>query len=409
MERETFENQAIWPTIDRLDDLIEKASSLVSAADAKYLAHARSVYAALSSHRDATDTDPYASTTMETTRAPLEQAVQHLTQFVSSPNVSYLQAMSSILDQVQHQYGMWPSAALRGGAAVQAHQAFREYKDQAEAAIENLLERNSELEQLLEERSQEAQQELDSLRQTITQLQTKITADEARLDTSLTANNEAFTAAQQQRAASYDTWIAGQGEEFEAMAHPHVERTSAIELEAQVKLEAITKLHTDVEKVSGKATAAILARGYGSYATREWASGVIGYGIGLVILVLAGIYLVSSLNELSVDSSPSWQFVAMKLGLTVTAAITAGFAFQFGTHAISRANTNKRVQLELATIGTFLADVDDEDRVKQAKLDFVSRMFGRAWEVDGRPEKGRRGIRAGDVSKLIDFATRTGK
>jgi hypothetical protein len=63
-------------------------------------------------------------------------------------------------------------------------------------------------------------------------------------------------------------------------------------------------------------------------------------------------------------------------------------AFQFGSHALTRANTNKRIELELRAIGPFLADVDDEEAVKKAKIAFMGRMFGRAWDENRSAESG---------------------
>jgi hypothetical protein len=149
---------------------------------------------------------------------------------------------------------------------------------------------------------------------------------------------------------------------------------------AEERLTEIDQLHRDVEKVSSKAAAAILAKDYGSYSTREWVSGVIAYVLGFAALIALGYYLLETISDVSKDESVSWQYVALKLGLTLTAIAASGVAFQFGSHALTRAATNKRVQLELGTIGTFLADVDDDAAVQQAKVDFVNRMFGRAWE-----------------------------
>lgn len=46
-------------------------------------------------------------------------------------------------------------------------------------------------------------------------------------------------------------------------------------------------------------------------------------------------------------------------------------------------STNKRLELELAALGPFLADVDEDDdgTVRKAKLAFMERAFGRTWEA----------------------------
>ncbi|WP_409463260.1 hypothetical protein [Amycolatopsis sp. GA6-003] len=185
---------------------------------------------------------------------------------------------------------------------------------------------------------------------------------------------------------------------------------SSNKADAEVLLLNIRQLHASVEKTSSKAAAAILAKDYGSYSTREWVSGVVAYVAGFGALLWLAVYLVNTIAAISSNFSPTWQYVALKLGLTVTAAVAAGVAFQFGSNALSRAGTNKRVQLELGTIGTFLSDVGDEDKVEKAKLDFVDRTFGRAWE----PASKRDAEKASDngfnftvpADKLVDMISK---
>ena len=83
-----------------------------------------------------------------------------------------------------------------------------------------------------------------------------------------------------------------------------------------------------------------------------------------------------------------------------------GVAFQFGTTALNRASTNKRVQLELGTIGTFLADVGDEEAVQEAKLAFVNRMFGRAWDDAKSTPPMDDNLNASALSKVADVLRR---
>lgn len=109
---------------------------------------------------------------------------------------------------------------------------------------------------------------------------------------------------------------------------------------------------------------------------------MISYVVGFVILGLVAFFLLETVSGLAVDAHVSWQYVALKLGVTLTAAAAATVAFQFGSRLVNRSHSGKRAALELKAIGPFLADVDDEELVRRAKISFVERMFGRAWDVE---------------------------
>lgn len=68
--------------------------------------------------------------------------------------------------------------------------------------------------------------------------------------------------------------------------------------------------------------------------------------------------------------------------------------------------TSDRVQVELGTISTFLTDVDDDAAVQQAKVDFVNRMFGRAWEEKPASTHDRSTLNVSALDTAVDAIRR---
>lgn len=385
MERSSFDAHAIWTAVAELESLLEAAAERDEPGAEPHLASVRYLLASIKAHGEPTDAGPYTATGLGAVNNGLTNVVQEVRNYASNGNVQHLVNAMTHTDTTLHAVGMWPTALLKGGAATQAYKVFAEYREIADSSIQALRDANAELGQQLEQERAKSVAEMASLTAAIEQLEAKITRDEARLDTALTTSNEAFTTAQTQRQQSFTDWLQEQEEAVASNAAPDLTQLVGMREEGSLHLATIQQLHADVEKVSGKATAAILARDYGTYSTREWISGVVAYVLGFAVLVSLGGYLVYTVAGVTRDDAISWQFVVLKLGLTATAAAASGVAFQFGHQALSRSGTNKRVQLELGTIGTFLAGVDDEDAVKKAKLAFVDRMFGRAWDGTGGP------------------------
>jgi hypothetical protein len=111
--------------------------------------------------------------------------------------------------------------------------------------------------------------------------------------------------------------------------------------------------------------------------------------------------VVMTLSSLKPSDDVSCQYTTLKFGLTLTIVAAAVVAVRFGSEFLSKAHTAKRTELELKAIGLFLADVADADKVEQAKLDFVDRLFGRAWEDHAKSKPGEE-INVPAIERLLD-------
>lgn len=406
MQKQAFDTHPLWKSLETLQDALDKADSRDEGAAAASLGAIRYVISLIRSHQKPNDTAPYSLAGLNAVNSNMPNITNEVINYANNGNVAHLLNAENYADPILNQIGSWPTSLLKGGAAAQANKVFSEYRDDATRAIKFLRESNASLRQQLASQTQESSAALDALKTEMGELTSKIKQDETRLDSALTGNNDAFIAKQTERQEKFTEWLEQQAEQLDARAMTDLSEVTHIRRRAEDRLTEIEKLHTDVEKVSSKAAAAILAKDYGSYSTREWVSGVVAYVLGFSLLVSLGFYLVTTIGSLAKDETVPWQYVGLKLGLTITAIAASGVAFQFGSHALSRANTNKRVQLELGAIGTFLADVDDEEQVKKAKVDFVNRMFGRAWDEKPESGSGQGAIDLGNLAKLADVLGR---
>ncbi|GAA2812029.1 hypothetical protein [Kribbella solani] len=391
MDETAFKALEIWVALGQAEELVAEATERSAGGEpaAGALRHVRYIISVLKAHQDASDTIPYSSQTFAAVQSAFNAMMGEIRNYNANANVGHLQNAANYVDGIQNAIGALPPVP-KSSQATQAARTFLEYRELVDRSIVDLTTKISEeREKAVELHASDSEQakalsdSLATLAIEVESLRTKISTDETRLDIALTQNNDAFTTKQTEREERYEKWLSDQSKALLSSAKPTMDKLQEIQGDADKQLDAVKVLRDDVEKVSGKAAAAVLARDYGSYATREWISGVLAYFLGFVLLVVVAVYLVRTVGRIDMNAKPSWQFVALKLGLTLTAATAAGVAFQFGSHALSRSNMNKRVELELRAVGPFLADVDDPEAVKAAKLAFMERMFGRAWEANG--------------------------
>lgn len=412
MRRTDFETHGLWQTLQACETTLTDSVEWLSEEAAPDIGQVRWVVATLRSHDDPSDTAPYARSVLDAIQNSLGQVGGAIDQVKANESGTFLANAAPYIDQLTQQVATLPPVTNRDPART-AGRTFVDYREAVEASLEALRRENADLAAKVEERSAAGTAletshaaEVSRLTSEVAALEERITTDEERLRKELTNTNEAFNAKQTEREERFNEWLDEQATALDGRALADLTQIVKLKADATAHLAEIRELHDSVEKTSSKAAGAILAKDYGSYSTREWVSGVIAYVLGFALLVVLAVYLIHTVAGVSKDEDVSWQYVALKLGLSITAIAASGVAFQFGSHALGRANTNKRVQLELGTIGTFLADVEDENAVKQAKVDFVTRMFGRAWDEKGVASPSDKAVDQSTVAKLVDTVQR---
>jgi hypothetical protein len=362
-----------------LQDAIDKADERNEPTAADALSSIRYLASTLKSHQEPSDTAPYSKVTLDAINSNLPNVINEVTNYGNNGNVTHLSNAENYADQALHPLGLLPTSLLKGGAASQANKVFKEYRDDATAAIKFLREQNTELRQELETARQDFNTAVTALKADINELSGKIKQDEARLDQALTTNNDAFTAKQTEREEKFKEFLEKQGEALKGLAATDLASIEERAKEAQSVYGQIDALREGTEKVAGLASADILAGKFKEYSQQQWKWGVAANALGFVTLAIGLAVIAWTLSRIGVNETISWQYTTLKLGVTLTIVAASAVAFRLGAIFLARSGTSKRLELELRAIGPFFADIEDPEALKEAKRAFVERSFGHGW------------------------------
>lgn len=327
----------------------------------------------------------------------------------SSRNVDHLRNAQGHAEASLTHIGLWPEATAKGGAATKAKATYEAYiasteqliisqRDQFSVALQNA----EQVVAALQGQVQGVDVSVEALNATAMGIAASLEGVRGQLDTLVADAQVETERAATERERRFADWLTEQEAEFTRIADGHLSQAKAsVEQSAQARDE-IEDLKRQTERVASAATSAILARDYGAYSTREWWSGVVAYLLGFLALVGAAIFLFRVVSAVTAEERISWQFVTLKFGVAASVVGAASVAFQLGGRFLTRAAKNKRVELELRAIGPILADIEDSAVVQKAKIEFVAKMFGNAWNDDGADAGREELVRRGD---LADFAS----
>lgn len=381
MDEQAFKGHGLWPTVTALETLLGQAEERGDVSAATSLATLRYIFATVQAHAEPSDTAPYSNHGLTSIQQSFNNLQGELAAYVSNGNVGHLNNAMQHADAALYQVGLLPTAQLKGGAAAQANKLFKEYRETAEQAIATLQESNAELRQQLTEQTAASNASVASLKEQVAALATKVTQDEARLDTALTTNNDAFTAKQTEREERFTTWLTEQGEALKKLAGGDLEAIKAARVASDAAFNEVDKLRDDTKAVAALATGDQVARGYRSFSARQFGWGIASYLVGFAALA-TGIWLVvQAVADIKPTDDVSWQFTAVKLGLTATAVFAAVVAFRLGSHLLSEASTAKRFELELKAVGPLFPTEEEQETLRAVKKDLIERSFGQGWRT----------------------------
>lgn len=183
------------------------------------------------------------------------------------------------------------------------------------------------------------------------------------------------------------------------MAQPSLDEVDRIRDDARAAYAQIDDLREGTEKVAGLASADILAGKFKEYSDQQWRWGVGANVLGFLALAAGLAVIGTTVHNVGTDERISWQYTALKLGVTITIVAASAVAFRLGASFLSRAGNSKRMELELRAIGPFFADIEDAEALKEAKRAFVERSFGRGWSSHGVAGEGQ--LTTGDANSLL--------
>jgi hypothetical protein len=383
MDKPSFDAHPLWTSLDELDAVVGLAEQKEVAGTESVLNELRYLVSLLRSHAEPSDSAPYSTVGLGLVQAHLPNIANEVTNFVSNDNVAHLSNAQNYADQALNAVGAWPTNSLKGGAAAQANKVFAEFRESADEALSALRASNVELRSQLTDQQAVHDSAVAAVKAELAGLSSKITSDEARLDTALTTNNEVFTTKQTEREEKFKAFVEEQGAALKNLAAQDLQEISDRLTSATERYEEIDALREGTEKVAGLASADILAGKYSEYSEQQWKWGVGANVLGFITLAIGIGLVVKTVSSVTADERITWQYTALKLGITLTIVAASAVAFRLGGTFLSRSSANKRTELELRAIGPFFADIDDEVAVRDAKKAFVERSFGQAHSSGG--------------------------
>lgn len=384
MDTAEFENHPLWETVKATEAVLAgnptagpSASMSRLQALAAHLLSYKAVPAALLS-----------SPIIQGTLQAWSNIDTHVNNYVAnSNNPAYLDQAMAYADQVLSTMSPWPEPITRSDKGAAATRAYRELAEQMQAqtdayAVALATARDQQQQDAAKHAADLAavEQERAKLSQRLSELETQADAQVQSLRDAAAAQSSKFNEDQAQRAEAYKSWLGDRLLEHTQALTDSSDRLSETQRTGAALLADMRTTQAQTEKVAGNTTSAVLARDFGSYSQREFWSAIGAFVIGVLAILWAGYLLVTALAALGPTEAVTWQWVTLKIGVTVTIVGGASVAITLGNKFLKNSVANKRVELELRAIGPFLTDVDDEESARKVKLDFVEKTFGHAWD-----------------------------
>lgn len=320
---------------------------------------------------------------------------------------AYLEQASLNLDPVLMEVGRWPKSAQRetsNDLRARLTEVLGMIEDRAAAMERDIL-------------TQEAdwRSRLSGLAEELAKASGSASAQEdrlARLQIALDAQNQSiadtaarqlaeFSKQQAQQDADARARLDAINQESDTRLAEESSRFDEAGAKADVIVSSMRELLTKTEKLAGNTTSAVLARDYGAYSQREFGTGVTFILGGIVALAGAVVFLMMALGLIGPEQPTSWQWVTLKLSVTATAVGGASVLIAVGNRFLKNAAVNKRVELELRAIGPFLADLTDDAERQRAKIDFLDRTFGHAFDIEGATADADDMVNVPAMTKLV--------
>lgn len=337
MIAERFKNHELWGKVLEAKEYAENFSSSVSLDEEEkevVTVQVPAMSTAVLYHRT-NASGFYAESLLDSMHQSWMDIGSYLEQLEQSP--SQLGKLQAALENVRDQLAKWPTYfALRGGAVPASVHQFDELAESQAKRIAFLEETIESKNKEFDERDAEHAQELNALRNSVEGLKREIEArddeikrQEESIAALTTQHNETFNQAQEGRQDSWKAWLDEHDAIYDSAVEQQLSKLRAAQDSGEEILVAMQTQRDEVEKVSGKIAEGILAKGYNSYATRDWL-------LGLFFVLLGGIGVWKAVGSLTqalaglepnVDTSWQWTLLKVTVTLLITAAATISFAF----------------------------------------------------------------------------------
>jgi hypothetical protein len=396
MKQEDFDNQRVWSNVKETLSTLKKITD-PSEDESERITEIRYIASQVQGFRKV-DPGPFHPEMFSPVNTLWDQVLSSAKNLVNARNAGHLTQATQNAQQTLIHIAKWPKQINRNAAAASATSAFKAYTDSLEGAIEELqqslaqtLESSETQRKLWEQEVTDLKREaatsqkelasaLSGLEQEREQLRALLTRNTTAFNDSQTKRSADFDAAQETRSEKFSKWLGDQEAHFADLVKPHVHGIEVMLQKAQDDSAAVDELRHSTETLAGMTSSEILSKKYGAFAKQERRWGLIAYLFGFIALGLGAWFIWDAVGSVNPSEGVSWSFTVLKIGISTLIVGGATMAFRLGSRFLHSSNASKRIELELHSIGPFLADVSQADAIDAAKLAFVEKTFGRTWE-----------------------------
>jgi hypothetical protein len=281
--------------------------------------------------------------------------------------------------------GPWPRPYGKGGQVLQMNTLFENLLESQRLSMEALGDLHSKLREDVVGLESDVTSRQADLEASLVQIQAEgqsvidmVTAEKARIDQVVANGLKAVAAIETANTEQYKAWQGDQEAKFKSdFARPQAEIEKLL-AESEAVFEKLRRTNEQFENLSAIAAGETIANNFQREASWGRTTGIVLYSVGGVFLIAAAVPLIWLLFEggLDVSGSPQWGLLTVRLAIAILAGSAATVIIRLGARLISDANASKRMELELRSIGPFLANVVDPTDVDSARIALITRSFG---------------------------------
>lgn len=425
MDAKGFSDHPLWEMSRQARAMIADSEPLPD-NDARAVAYdrIRFILSTLESYK-AVEPQLFVREQLDNAAAQWQAVVSSMTTANNNPGSGYEAQAASQAESWLREAGGWHKPQSRSNNIAQ--QAKIEYQ----ALVDSYQESNKVLRQSLLDlvaqqsaRETEHSSQVSTLKQAVSDaeaslaaLESNIKDDKTLLQTALSDHSEKFIAAQSLRmdkfteqqaakAEKFTSWLHEQSAEFDGIAEPFVQSIKASDARASQTLTRIKSLGNQTEIAAGLTNGDILSTKFAAYATQERTTSFWGFIAGIAATCLGiGWLAYVAVASFQVQEQLSWPWLVLKIGLTLALGGLATVLFRYGQQSLQTSRAYKRIELELRAIGPFLSDISDVALADAAKIAFLKRTFGKAWEHDKGKSDPSRSDAEGTGQSALDSLT----
>lgn len=404
MDATEFNAHPIWESSRQVTGLLSECEpGAVGEVIVAAFERIRFIVSTLESYA-AVDPKLFIAAQLDEANSQWQAVVSSLSYVKSSPNQGYETQAANQAEMWLRVAGSWHKPQARSNSvAMQAKAEYLSLVDSYRSANGSLREAVAELTSAQAAREAAHATEVDRINAALSGAEASLAAlelsignDKALMQSALSDQSEKFIAAQasrsdkftghqSSRAEKFTKWLDEHSLEFNEIAEPYVEGIKESDSEAMKTLERIKSLGSQTEIAAGLTNGDILSTKFADYAKQERATSYWGFGAGIVATCLGITWLtIVAITSFGVQEELSWPWLTLKVGLTLALGGLATVLFRYGQQSLQTSRSYKRIELELRAIGPFLSGISDGALADAAKIAFLKRTFGKAWEGNKR-------------------------